>query len=769
MAFNLGAFAGGLVSGGLKTYTTLKEQERADAAEARDKARFEEEQRKIDLQRQAEDIARQATIPTTGTGTPLKDVVAALPIGSPSDPQNAEYRQKFNEVFSGLTPQQQALVLRQYGDTSTPGGAAFEADQRALSRGASGIPAGLNTAVVREETTGERSVLPPEMDEKAVIARHKQLAMASGNPLAIKAAHEAEATMLNRQVAQQQLDIGAQNIELGKYNIKAAKTAQEFKDSWTAEMTAAKEDHFKLMKQIDTSLAKNPTLQSLVDEYGPKLKEATGQTYSVQDGKVVTTGADGKPTVVASDVAQAGTLLKQAAIANFAQDFQDRILAKGLFEKPADLAAFIKDKQDFVIKTGTLATQQIIAEAATKNAESAAVAAGAARTRADADKAKVDAELSAKIPEAQAALLKAQASGATSMADYHKGLLKIANEKNALDAEARVAMKAALADFDKLTPEEQIGPKGAAMVAQAAAIAARKTGDLNGLLTSITREQKAEAVRPTTPADVAKFVETFGASPSSFNDGNGIPIPIGKLSPAQAMQEMQGMMGGKGATGSGLPTNVAPPPPPKAGAAIPAASATSVAPAGSTVQAAIDAAKKPVDATANVQSALANAKYDAATQNLIDNDPTIKDARATIKKLMGQGGTANITKATEMQNKLDAYIANLYKTGRTATVPPAATTPVTAPAAAIPLSEDKSAELRQRRAEAGDKAVTAAKQRKAETTTSAAVVVQAENLWNDMDIQKSRLDKDPKNWALEARYKAAKEKYEAFKKANNLP
>jgi hypothetical protein len=561
MAFNLSAFAGGLASGGLKTYQTLTEMERQKAIEERDKVRFEEEQRRIDQQREAEEISRKAAIPTAAAvpGAKLNDVVAALPIGgseaSPGDLTKTTdaYQQKFKDVFGGLTPEQQALVLRQYGDTSTPGGGALQRTQAAA--GAPEALAGLNAAVVREDAGGGRSVVNADTDEKAIVTRYKQMAMASGNPLAIKAAHEAEAGMLNRQVAQQQIAIGEQNIDLNKYKIAGAKNEQDFKDKWTAEMTAAKKDHFDLMKQIDTSLTKNPTLQGLVDEYGPKLKDVTGQTFSVKDGKVVTTGADGNTTVVASDVAQAGNLLKQAATNNFAQDFQDRILAKGLFEKPADLAAFIKDKQDFFIKTGTLATQQVAAAAATKNAESAA-------TTATANKTKIDAELKANIPQAQAALLQAQASSASSMANYHSGLLKMANDKNALDVEARTAMKAALADFDKLTPEEQIGPKGAAMVAQAAAIAARKTGDLNGLLTSIAREQKAEAIRPTTPADVAKFVETFGASPSSFKDGNGNPIPIGQLSPPQAMQEMQGMMGGKGASAGGLSDKTPPPAPP---------------------------------------------------------------------------------------------------------------------------------------------------------------------------------------------------------------
>jgi hypothetical protein len=841
MAFNLGAFAGGLVSSGLKTYTTLKEQERADAAEARDKTRFEEEQRKIELQRQAEDIARQAAIPTTGTGTSLKDITAALPIGSPPPTDippekqglynelfgrftpeqqgqiNARagagddqaYRQKFNEVFGGLTPQQQALVLRQYGDTSTPGGAALEARQRAASGGASGIPVGLNTAVVRQEASGERSVLPPEMDEKKIVARHKELAMASGNPLAIKAAHEAEATMLNRQVAQQQLAIGEQTIDLNKYNIKKAKTEQDFKDSWLTEMTAAKEDHFKLMKQIDTATSDpNATLDSLVSQFGPKLKDATKQTYSVKDGKIVTTLPDGTTTVVASDVGQASILLKQAAESNFAQDFQNRILSKGLFEKPADLADFIKNERDYFIKTGTLATQQVMAQAATKTADAAmktaeahGVTAKAAETTATANKTKIDAELAAKIPQMQANLLSQQAASAGAMASYHTTLSNIAKHSAELDAEGRIAMNVELDKYAALSEADKIGPKGAAILAQASVAMARKSGDINGALKQILGQEKIQGLPEWKMSADGSFrsnaegvVQDYDPQTKMWKT-RGMPevsANAAKMGITAAV-DAKGAVGYKGKDGwysteqeavrsfkGGLPTD----------------DTTSAATGSTKIQAAIDAAKKPVDATANVQSALANAKYDDATQKLIDNDPIIKNARANIKKLMEQGGAANISKATELQNKLDTYIGNLYKTGRTAPAAPAATpTPATAlPAAkasapAAPASAAIAATPAQVKAKleakiAGGEGLSTDELSQAKALglikeggaapaaptapAKKSIQGQADDLYYDMYVLQTRLEKDPKNWAIERRYKTAKEQYEAFKKANKL-
>lgn len=677
MAFNLGAFAGGLVSGGLKTYTTLKEQERADAAEARDKARFEEEQRKIDQQREAEEIFRKAAIPTAATvpGANLNNVVAALPIGgseaSPGDLTKTTdaYQQKFKDVFGGLTPQQQALVLRQYGDTATPGGAALAASQKAA--GAPEALAGLNAAVVREDAGGGRSVVNADTDEKAIVTRYKQMAMASGNPLAIKAANEAEATMLNREVAQQQLAIGAQNIDLNKYKIGAAKTEQEFKDSWTAEMKAAKTDHFKLMEQIDKATTDpKASLDSLVFQFGPKLKDVTGQTYSVADGKIVTTGADGKTVVVASDVGQAVSLLKQAATNNFAQDFQDRILSKGLFEKPADLAAFIKDKQDFFFKTGELTTKQITADAVKKNAESSAVSAAASKTTAEANASKVAAELKAGIPEAHAALYKAQAGQASAMADNHRGMLKLANENAALSADARAEVKTILDKYQRLTPEQQNGPEGVAILTEASLAYVKKSGDVNGLINAIKRPDGTE----TKPMPFDKFMEFFGTSPSSINDeGTGKAILIGKLNPAQAKAEYDAFYR-KGASAGGLSDKTPPPAAPPGGKAV-ADTSTKAAipaytpPAGST--AAIEVEKRKAVAVEKEQAtkALRDAATAAATAAISAS------SQADARKVQQMDGFSLLPVAVQAQ------ISKIVNKPTTA-IPASAAAPAAKPAAA---------------------------------------------------------------------------------------
>ena len=768
MGFNLGAFAGGLVSGGLKTYQTMSEIERLRAAEERDKVRFEEEQRKIELGREAEALQRKAAIPDVvdQPGRDINAVVSALPIGgsetSPGDLTKTTdaYQQKFKDVFGGLTPEQQALVLRQYGDTSTPGGAALQRTQTAA--GAPEALAGLNTAVVRQDAGGGRSVVTADTDEKKTVARYKAMAMASGNPVAIKAANEAELTMLNREVATQQIAVGAQTIELNKYNIAGVKTAQEFKDSWTAEMKAAKTDHFKLMEQIDKATSDpNASLDSLVSQFGPKLKDVTGQTYSVADGKIVTTGADGKTVVVASDVGQAVSLLKQAATNNFAQDFQDRILSKGLFEKPADLAAFIKDKQDFFFKTGELTTKQITADAAKKNAESAA-------TNAATTASKTKAELDAKIPQLTADLLKAQAGKEGNISSYYSKARQVAADKETLDADARRDMNVELAKYDKLSDEEKTGPKGAAIIAAAMVAGAKKTGDLTTLYGNITKDLRAAEG---TPLTFDKYLEFFGTSPSTFKDDSGNLIPISKLDPVKAKAEYDAYRRGASATGSGLSSNAPPPkegPPKVDDAAAKTAIPPYVPKAGSQAAIELEKRKAVADEKEQATKTLRDAATAAATAAILASSQV--DAR----KVQQMDGFSLLpvevrAQISQIVNKPVSAIPAAKASAPAAPAAPAAiaATPAQVKAkleAKIASGERMSTdELNQAKSmglikEGGAPAAPAAK----------SINAQREDLFAAMDMAEFKLKQDPNNRQRKAAYETAKEKFEAFKKANKL-
>ena len=552
MGFNLGAFAGGAARSGMKAYTTLEEIELKRAAEERDKARFAEEQRLIQQRIGSEDIARKAAIPETG-GTSVDEVASALPIFA-GDQRTLEQaggeagqtrdRAKFQEVFGSLTPQQQEMVLRGYGDAATPGGqriaegalgrqgteagtnTKFDLSDEAVGKYKNLAALNLGTTSVRQGAEGNYAV-QPIADEAKIIANYKKLAMQSGNPVAIKAAQDSEISYLTREV-------GKQNIKLNDYNIKKAETAQKFKDDWAAEMQAAKKDHFKLMEKVETELNDpNVSLDSLVSKFGPQLKDVTGQSYSVKDGKIVTVGADGKSTVVASDLNQAGQLLKEAATNHFGVDFQNRLLEKGLFETPADLAAFIKDKQDFFIKTGTLATARLSAEASQTTAAAATLN---AKTNAEKLKAEID-----------AGLFKSQAENQNASAGYHNTLKRLAIEKSDLDKEQRATVAKVVADWDKLSPADKEGQKGQDLIVKGAMAIAGKSGDLNGVLNAMKKPDRSGAEADWSA--IEKSMYAIGSQPDQIAAARGNFYASRGFAPASAVSVVTS---GKGPDGKPL-------------------------------------------------------------------------------------------------------------------------------------------------------------------------------------------------------------------------
>ena len=676
MGFNLGAFAGGAARSGMKAYTTLEEIELKRAAEERDKARFAEEQRLIQQRIGSEDIARKAAIPEIG-GMSVNEVTSALPIFA-GDQRTLEQaggeagqtrdRAKFQEVFGSLTPQQQEMVLRGYGDAATPGGqriaegalgrqgteagtnTKFDLSDEAVGKYKNLAALNLGTTSVRQGAEGNYAVQPIAV-EKEIIANHKKLAMQSGNPIAIKAAQDSEISYLTREV-------GKQNIELNDYNIKKVKSAEEFKNKFNKEMEGAKKSHFETMKEIDEELTSpDVSLNSLVAKFGSKFNNA----YSVKDGKIVSVDADGKPTVVASDINQAGQLLKDAAINNFGKDFQNRILKNGLFETPTDLAAFIAAERKFINDTATLATARITAAAATSNAATNAgelaekIKAGLYPAQAQRDK---DTGAAAK-------------QNARNTADHYAYLKKQAEEKSNLEKEARAEVVKITDAFAKLSPAEKEGQKGQDLMIQGAMAIARKTGDITGVLNAMKRPDKNIITDP------SKFVELFGTMPSQlFKDSDSDQaIPINKLSPSQLLEEMQLQRGDSGAralpdpkvenmkktsaagtTGGPAAAAAAPPYTPIAGSA-----------------AAIAVAERQALANAKKQSAqeITNAASTAATAAITANNPI--DAR----KVQEMDGFSSLP--IPVQAQVQKIVMSISPNNAKAAAPTAAATPAAIP------------------------------------------------------------------------------------------
>jgi len=190
MGFNLGAFAGGAAQAGMRTYTALEEAEQRKAELALKQAAAEREAYTFNQTKEADELNRQASLPSSG-GYDVSEVASALPLGvNQSTTPDVEQREAFKTALAGMTPQQQEMVLRQYGKAAIPAGPEGE-------YGTTEVP--LSNAGVCEDKTGTRRVGALETDEKKLLANRKLLAMQSGNPVAMKRAEEAETSYIGRE------------------------------------------------------------------------------------------------------------------------------------------------------------------------------------------------------------------------------------------------------------------------------------------------------------------------------------------------------------------------------------------------------------------------------------------------------------------------------------------------------------------------------------------------------------------------------------------
>jgi hypothetical protein len=381
MGFNLGAFAGGLASAGLKTYTTLKEQERLQTAEEREKERFAEEQRKIQDEKDANEQLRQAAMPGTG-GNTLSEIAAALPIGGPARPDippeqqalykelfgrfspeqqeqmrsqtdsaadkkaysadKTAYREKFNEVFGGLTEKQQEAVLRGYGNVAIPDG-----DNATMN-------VSLGDKGVYTDESGTRRVAALETDEKKILENRKRIAAQSGNPIAIKRAEEAETAFLAREASKQ--TITKTGYELDKLNRE--KIYNEQVDKYSTKQV-------EIMKVLDSvSEAKLDAVPDIVNkELGAFGFRAT---YAGADGEspAKVQLLDGQGKVVAeygssAEVEAAINAQMGAFNASMAQDLIKFLPdAKDRFAALKDITAMAGDKTRLELEKKRVATEE---------------------------------------------------------------------------------------------------------------------------------------------------------------------------------------------------------------------------------------------------------------------------------------------------------------------------------------------------------------------------------------------------------------------------
>jgi len=540
MGFNLGAFAGGVAQAGMASYKTQQELALAKAAADREAERlgFERERmlREKELYGQTQESAallKQAYTPTEG-GTSVQDIGAALPIGARADEDTTtpEYRAAFQQALAGITPAQQAAVLRGYGDVNAPGG-----------KIASAIPnlqaAQLGTTTVRQDETGKTFAVQPLTGDKAA-DRYEQLAGAAGNPMAMEKAVGLKKSQAEIAAAKQNLELGSQTLDLNKFKLTKAKTDQAFDEKFQGALQDVMTESKNTLDKIKTT-AETGGMKGLVDTFGSQLKTAFKHDISLVGNNIIVKDNDGKTLHTINSTAEAVSLLEGAAKEQFNKSLSDKMVSSGLFRNPEELNAFVKNQRDYNIAQMNSVSERMKAEASQSNAATTA--------------GELAEKIKANLFGAQANQANAAAGASTGHANYFNaeaGITKLRESLLKADEKAREAAQPSLDAYAALTPAEQKGEKGVALIEKAAVAAATKSTDFSRLLIATGANKTPKPEIPI--ADQEKFVGLFGSSPSTlFKDAKDLPLPISKLNPAQLIQEIRAQHGAEGAGGLPMP------------------------------------------------------------------------------------------------------------------------------------------------------------------------------------------------------------------------
>jgi len=305
------------------------------------------------------------------------------------------------------------------------------------------------------------------------IQKLKDLAMKSGNSYALDKAMDMESKYTQTLANQQTIKVGDQTMTLNSYKIRQADTTEKFDQKFNAAMEDVRRTSAARLDQI-SEVAKSKGMEGLVSTFGPELKKALGHDVQFKNGAIVVLDDQGKPIgQPITNLDQAKGALQELAQTEYANNLKSKLMKEGLFRDEKELVTFLQKEQE-------LKTHGISATAQT--AQAAAATANAA-TSAKELKAKEDAgTFAATANQANAA---AKASNAN--ANLHNALAKVAT----VNAEAGALMKPYMEEFSKLTPEQQNGPEGQAVLLKAATAAAKKSGDITGLINALKKPDRS--------------------------------------------------------------------------------------------------------------------------------------------------------------------------------------------------------------------------------------------------------------------------------------
>jgi hypothetical protein len=294
------------------------------------------------------------------------------------------------------------------------------------------------------------------------------------------------------------LDVGkAQQYEKGALELGGLKRTERyaanqelalgFNNSVIKDLTDAKGDAAAVIENRFLPLYNADKLDGFKDGGRAKLvPSAVGGEKSI-----VITYKDGKEEVLPANL---DTLQK---LSSYTQDKMMRSSTPENYWKGQE--------QD--IKKGTLAAQQKTADATALNAQ----------TNADELKQKIKADLfgvEARLKGAQAGQAGAMANQANAHAAVYNNMVALAKENK----EAGVVVKDALAKYEALTEEEKAGPKGQQVLTEGALAAAKKTGDITGIMNVLKKPDKSVApeVDPEAKKAAYKELSEVGTDPKAI-------------------------------------------------------------------------------------------------------------------------------------------------------------------------------------------------------------------------------------------------------------
>jgi hypothetical protein len=197
------------------------------------------------------------------------------------------------------------------------------------------------------------------------------------------------------------------------------------------------------------------------------IKQAIGK---VQMGTVEVRDSKGKVVGTFNSVADI-----QGALNGQMEQYHNKIATElvQMLPNPADRIKFMNDAKNFVLEKAKVDIMGRQAAATEKSAQ----------TNADELKAKMDAGLFGAQAE--------QAKGAAASSRAHANVYNNAAALAKSNAEAGKVMKPFLEEFAKLSPEDKRSEKGEAILLDMATAAARKTGDVTGIINALTKGKTA--------------------------------------------------------------------------------------------------------------------------------------------------------------------------------------------------------------------------------------------------------------------------------------